>query len=142
MGKSLRKLIHQRVIFHIKTLLSGVGMQEIEHGIFRNSADDGWYVILVKSVLSQNIFFGVSYGDSRRSYVEVQKYNAVLRPYKEGFLNHQIPLRSKKHSDLPVGITLFTRISCNKGEKGTQITYNFKVSRIQARPTTVYMAQI
>jgi hypothetical protein len=114
-------------------------MQEIEHGIVRNSADDGWFVIPVKNGQSPNVFYDVTYGNSHRSYDEAQKHNAVLRPYKDGFRNHQIPPRSKRHSVLPVGITLSTRVLRNKGGKGTQLIYNFKVCRIQARPTTVYI---
>lgn len=123
----------------MKSPITGVGMQEIDHGIVRNSVDDGWYVVPVKSWQTPNVFYDVAYGDSHRSYNEAQKHNALLRPYKDGFRNHQIPPRSKKYPDLPVGITLSTRVLHNKGGKGTQLIYNFKVSRINARPTTVYI---
>lgn len=114
-------------------------MHEIEHGIVRNSADDGWFVIPVKSGQTPKVFYDVAYGDSHRGYIEAKKHNSVLRPYKDGFRNHQISPRSKRHSDLPVGITLSSRVLRNNGGKGTQLIYNFKVSRIQARSTTVYI---
>lgn len=41
--------------------------------------------------------------------------------------------------DLPIGITLATRTQINKGGKGSQLIFNFKVNRLGSKQTTVYI---
>lgn len=109
-----------------------------EHGIVRNNVDDGWYVLPIKSGHSPKPFFDVSYrSDPSGSYAAAKEFNAMLRPYKSRINNYRNPRRDKSHPDLPIGITLATRVK--QGKNAGDVIYSFKVSIFNGKSTTVYI---
>jgi hypothetical protein len=111
-----------------------------EHGVVRNNTNDGWYVVPVKSGVSPKPFFDAAYeNNSERSYAAAKKHNATLRPYKAGIRNQQVNPSTKANQELPVGITLAKRTTLNRGGKGTQQRYTFKVTLIGGGSVNVYI---
>lgn len=118
-------------------------MPEPEHGIIRNRDDDGWYVIPVRSGVSPKAFFDALWGgDALQSYIAACEHNKSLRPLKASVNNYQNTRSDKARPDLPVGITLAVRTSLNKGGRGSQIIYSFKVSRFGQKPVTVHIGTV
>ncbi len=118
-------------------------LPEPEPGIVRNLAGDGWYVLPVRSGCSPKPFFDVVFdGDAQQSYAAARAHNMTLRPFKTPFRNHKANRNDKSRPDLPVGVTLATRISINHGGKGTQLIYSFKVSRPGQKGTTVHIGTV
>lgn len=118
-------------------------LPEPEHGIIRNRDDDGWYVMPVKSGVSPKPFLDALLGgDALQSYSAACEHNKSLRPFKASVNNYQNTRSDKARPDLPVGITLAVRTSLNKGGRGSQIIYSFKVSRFGQKPVTVHIGTV
>ncbi|WP_407364480.1 hypothetical protein HKW97_24955 (plasmid) [Pseudomonas luteola] len=107
-----------------------------DHGISRNRTDDGWYVAPIMSGESPKTFFDAVYAHApNASYAAAKAYNDALRPYTDA-----VNQRSDKgRPDLPVGITLATRTKLNRGGKGSQLLYSFKVTPLRGKPVNVYI---
>ncbi|MFK4136761.1 hypothetical protein ACI2KR_31510 [Pseudomonas luteola] len=111
-----------------------------DHGIVRNQTDDGWYVLPIKSGKSPRAFFDAAYDfDPGASYAAAKELNDQLRPYIAPIRNQANQRSDKGRPDLPVGITLATRKSVNRGGKGSQLLYSFKVSPLRGKPVNVYI---
>lgn len=115
-------------------------MSATEHGIVRNDANDGWYVLPIRSGESQKPFYDLVLGGPGASYAAAQAYNAQLRPFKNQIRHHRASPANKKNPSLPLGITLSVRNTLNKGGKGSQMIYSLRVSLFQNNKTkTVYV---
>ncbi|MBH3441440.1 hypothetical protein VPH49_24500 [Pseudomonas luteola] len=111
-----------------------------DHGIVRNQTDDGWYVLPVRSGESPRAFFDAAYDfDPGASYIAAKAYNDALRPYTDAVRHYRNQRSDKGRPDLPVGITLATRKSVNRGGKGSQLLYSFKISTLRGKPVNVYI---
>jgi hypothetical protein len=111
-----------------------------DHGITRNSTDVGWYVLAIKSGESPRAFFDAAFShDPNRSYAAAKEHNDGLRPYVGAVRNHQNQRSDKGRPELPVGITLATRRKLNRGGKGSQLLYSFKVTPLKGKPVNVYI---
>lgn len=111
-----------------------------EAGIIRMAADDGWYVKPIRSGVSLKPFYDVSYGkDPAASYAAALEYNAVLRPFAEPIQNVQVIRSNKARPELPVGITLATRVVKNRAGGYGQTLYIFKVSTFNGKAKSVYI---
>ncbi|WP_244309401.1 hypothetical protein [Pseudomonas duriflava] len=62
-----------------------------------------------------------------------------MRPYAGAVRNYQNQRSDKGHPELPVGITLATRRKLNRGGKGSQLLYSFKVTPLRGKPVNVYI---
>jgi len=111
-----------------------------DHGIVRNQTDDGWYVLPIKSGKSPRAFFDAAYAHApNASYAAAKAYNDALRPYTDAVRHYRNQRSDKGRPDLPVGITLATRKSVNRGGKSSQLLYSFKVSTLRGKPVNVYI---
>jgi len=111
-----------------------------DHGITRSRTDDGWYVAPIRSGESPKAFFDAAYDfDPGASYIAAKELNDQLRPYIAPIRNQANQRSDKARSDLPVGITLARRKSVNRGGKGSQLLYSFKVSPLRGKPVNVYI---
>lgn len=116
---------------------------EPELGIVRSLTDDGWYVLPVSSGVSPKPFFDVAFnGHPNQSYAAAVEHNKALRPYKVPVRNYKKNRSDKGWPDLPVGITLAVHTSLNRGGRGTQTIYSFKVTRLKRKTTTVYIGTV
>lgn len=111
-----------------------------DYGIIRNQTDDGWYVRPIRSGKSPRVFYDVAFSrDPGSSYAAAKEHNDQLRPYIAPIRNQANQRSDKARPDLPVGITLATRKSVNRGGKGSQLLYSFKVSPLRGKPVNVYI---
>lgn len=111
-----------------------------EHGILRNNTDDGWYVLPIKRGTSPKPFFDAAFkNDPVLSYKAAKHFNAGLRPYVKPIKNYSKTKSNKINKELPVGISLASSYRLNPGGKGKTLVYNFKVSLLSGKPTTVYI---
>ncbi|AYN96981.1 hypothetical protein EAW52_25165 [Pseudomonas sp. LTJR-52] len=111
-----------------------------DHGITRNRTDDGWYVAPIRSGESPKAFFDAAYSHApNASYAAAKAYNDALRPYTEAVRHYRHQRSDKGRPDLPVGITLATRTKLNRGGKGSQLLYSFKVTPLRGKPVNVYI---
>ncbi|WP_434141426.1 hypothetical protein JQR84_23825 (plasmid) [Pseudomonas luteola] len=111
-----------------------------DHGITRSRTDDGWYVAPIRSGESPKAFFDAAYDfDPGASYIAAKELNDQLRPYIAPIRNQANQRSDKARPDLPLGITLATRKSVNRGGKGSQLLYSFKVSPLRGKPVNVYI---
>ncbi|RRW40431.1 hypothetical protein EGJ52_21595, partial [Pseudomonas luteola] len=111
-----------------------------DHGIIRNRTDDGWYVAPIRSGESPKAFFDAAYDfDPGASYIAAKELNDQLRPYIAPIRNQANQRSDKGRPDLPVGITLATCTKLNRGGKGSQLLYSFKVTPLRGKPVNVYI---
>ncbi|WP_455233439.1 hypothetical protein [Geopseudomonas aromaticivorans] len=111
-----------------------------EHGIVRNNADDGWYVVPVSRGVAPKPFYDAAFDrDPGVSYAAAKVHNAELRPFKGFVRNHRIQRKDKARQDLPIGITFAIVDKANQRGQGRTMTYNFKVSLHSGLSTTVYI---